>query len=540
VIRGGIGLFYENSVWNNILYDRPARLRQGLFLANPTVCSNGQANTSFTMPDGSIPTIGFCGETIGQAAGAIAAFQAQYQAATLAAGPANNPSYIGTLLSDGFDATGTTLLDPKYVSPRSVQMNIGIQQEFRKGMVFTLDYLRNIETHTLLAVDTNHVGDSRYFNLANAQAAVSTTTGQFGCAGGYSASAIDCAIVAGAKIADFASNGLDSGYSLCGGGPCVAPLLAAFPGINQNLGANQMLSPSGRATYSGLQLSLKQDLRNPFKHSQAMNLQVSYAYSKYTALASDSDFVNIATDFNNPLHYIGPSGLDRRHQVSFGGTIDLPYSFRVGAIGHFYSPLPVTLTLAPSGNAGGIFVTDITGDGTGDGSFAANGGGGDVLPGTNIGSFGRGVKAGDINAKIQNYNQNFAGRPTPAGQALISNAMFTQGQLQALGGVQQVIPLAPQNQADMAWLRAFDLSLNWIYKVKERAEIQPGVSFFNVMNLSNFDGPNNPLSGALTGTPGSVNGTAGVQPNSNRLGLGSGVFALGSPRVIEFSLKVSF
>jgi hypothetical protein len=60
------------------------------------------------------------------------------------------------------------------------------------------------------------------------------------------------------------------------------------------------------------------------------------------------------------------------------------------------------------------------------------------------------------------------------------------------------------------------------------------------MNFANFDGPNNPLSGSLTGTLGSVNGTPGQQPSTNRLGLGSGVFALGSPRVIEFSLKVRF
>ena len=63
---------------------------------------------------------------------------------------------------------------------------------------------------------------------------------------------------------------------------------------------------------------------------------------------------------------------------------------------------------------------------------------------------------------------------------------------------------------------------------------------FNLMNFANFDGPNNPLSGSLTGTPGSVNGTPGQQPNTNRLGLGSGVFGLGSPRVIEFSMKVTF
>src|ERR1700674_235263 len=537
VIRGGIGLFYENSIWNNILFDRPARLAKGLFLANPTVCSNGQPNSTFTMPSGPTPPITFCGETIGQAAGAIAAFQAQYQASTLAAGPAINPSYIGNLLSDGFDPTGTDLLAPNYVSPRSVQMNAGIQHEIRKGTVLTADYLRNIETHTLLAIDTNHAGDARYFNLANAQAAITATTGQFGCAAEYSPAAIDCATSAGAHISDFAANGLDSGYSLCSGGPCPT---AAFPGIKPNLGTNQMLSPIGRSVYNALQLSLKQDLQNPFKHVRNMNLQVSYSYSKYIASATDNDFITIATDFNNPLHYLVPNGLDRRHQVSFGGTFDLPYSFRLGVIGHFYSPLPVTLTLAPSGNAGGIFVTDLTGDGTGDGSFAANGGGGDVLPGTNIGSFGRGVNASSINTKIQNYNQNFANQPTPAGQVLITNGLFTLGQLQALGGVQQLIPLAPQNEANMAWLRAFDLSLNWIYKIKERVEVQPGVSLFNLMNFANFDGSNNPLSGALTGTPGSVNGTAGAQPNSNRLGLGSGVFALGSPRVIEFSLKISF
>jgi hypothetical protein len=101
----------------------------------------------------------------------------------------------------------------------------------------------------------------------------------------------------------------------------------------------------------------------------------------------------------------------------------------------------------------------------------------------------------------------------------------------------------------MGWLRAFDVSLNWVYKFKERFQVQPGVSFFNVMNFSNFDGPGNPLSGALlplpvggvsSNVPGALNSTSGEQPSSNRLGLGSGVFALGSPRALEFSLKLSF
>ncbi len=220
--------------------------------------------------------------------------------------------------------------------------------------------------------------------------------------------------------------------------------------------------------------------------------------------------------------------------------MDLPFHFRLGAIGHFYSPLPVTLTLSPTGNAGGIFVTDVTGDGTGDGSFASNGSSGDVLPGTNVGSFGHGVSTSNLNNVISNYNHTAAGQVTPAGQALITNNLFTLSQLQSLGGVQEIIPTAPFDEASMQWLRAFDVSLNWVYKFKERFQVQPGVSFFNVMNFSNFDGPANPLSGALSGTSGSLNGTSGEQPSSNRLGLGSGVFALGSPRALEFSLKLSF
>jgi hypothetical protein len=114
-------------------------------------------------------------------------------------------------------------------------------------------------------------------------------------------------------------------------------------------------------------------------------------------------------------------------------------------------------------------VTDITGDGTGDGSFGSNGGYGDVLPGTGIGSFGRSIKANNINTAIQNYNNSIAaGVPTPAGQTLINNGLFTLTQLVGLGGVQQDVPLAPTNEANMGWLHAMDLSLNWIYKFRER------------------------------------------------------------------------
>jgi len=537
VFRGGIGLFYENNLWNNTAYDRPGRLPDGVFRMNPTVCSNGLP-VGLTLPNGTTLTPSFCGQPIGESAPAIAAFQAEYQAATAALSrDSPNPAYIGTTHAAGIDVNGIAMLAPNYQTPRSVQMNAGFEHLIGKSSVLKMDFLRSIATHTLLAEDVNDVGNAQYFNFQNAQAAIATTTAQFGCGGGASGSAINCAISKGAQIANFAAHGLDSGYSLCGGRPCPT---AAFPGINPNLGANQMLFPVGRSEYNGVQVSLEQAIQNPFKRVKTLNLLASYTYSKYVSTSADSDFFSIATDFINPLRFMKWNGLDRRQQISFGSWLDLPFSFSLGLIGHFYSPLPLTLTLPPTGTPGGIFVTDATGDGTGDGSFTSSGGRGDILPGTNLGSFARGVNPENINNVIRTYNQNFAGKPTPAGQMLINDGLFTLGQLVSLGAVEPLIPFAPSNEANMDWLEAFDVSLKWVYRFKDRVEIQPEVSCFNLLNFANFDGPTNPLNGQLYGNFGSANGTPGEPPSSNRIGLGSGVFTLGSPRMLEFGLKVRF
>ena len=522
-------------------------MQQGLFLGNTPVCSNGAAQT---LPFSStIDPATICGQAIGSVSSQIVQLQQEYQAFTLAQGPANNGQYIGNALADGIDVTGTNLFAPQYVAPRSVQMNIGIQREIRRGIVFTADYLRNVSTHNLLSIDTNHIGDARFFNLTNAQAAVATTNASFGCGD------VACAIAQGATITDYASNGLDSGCSVCGGLACSSldqPGLpharAAFPGINENVGANQMLFPIGRSVYNGLQTSLRQDLHNPLPGIRYLNLQVSYAFSRYVSTARDNDFINFATDNANPTQFIGPNGLDRTHQLSFGGTMDLPAKFRLSLISHFDSPLPSNVTLPVSGLPGGLFQTDVTGDGTGDGTFGSNGGAGDLLPGTNVGGFGRSFSVNGLNQKISAFNTNMVGQPTPAGQVLISNGVFTLAQLQALGGVMggqstggtAPLPLAPAGAIGQAWLKTFDLSLSWAYRFKDRLELRPGVSIFNLFNFANFDGPAAPFSTILDGTPGSPNGTTSPQPNDLRLGLGSGVNALGSPRVVEFSLKLSF
>jgi hypothetical protein len=540
VIRAGIGLFYENAIWNNVLFDRPARLPEGTFLAFTGACSNGLPDTLPFVTAINLNTV--CGAPIFQAQADIATLEAEYHAFSATAGSAANPSFIGSSLSDtGPNGSSTNLFAPNYQSPRALQMNIGIQREVRKGMVFTADYIRNVSTHTLLAVDTNHVGDARFLNVANATAAIDKTNGLEGCS--PTLAGTPCAILAGATISSYAVNGLDSGYGLCFGGPCPSlGLNAAFPGINPNVGANQMLFPVGRAVYNGLQTSWKEDVHSPLPGIPYLNLQVSYAYSRYVSMAQDSDFINSAWDAADPTKYMGPNGLDRTHQFSFGGTMELPEHFRINMIGHFYSPLPQTLTLPTTGEPGGIFVTDVLGDGTGDGNATngSNGGFGSILPGTNLGSFGRGVTAGNINRVINNYNTNFAGNPTPAGQALITAGLMTRAELVSLGGVMPLVSPAPLNEAGDGWLRDCDLSLNWTYRIKESVELQPGVGIYNLFNFVNFDAPKNTLSGVLNGVAGSANATPGEQPTSLRVGLGSGVFGLGSPRVVEFTLKLMF
>jgi hypothetical protein len=548
VVRAGIGLFYENNLWNNQLFDRPARLQTGRFGLTQQACIGGVPQTFF-FPGSSIPvTPTFCGQPIGTVESQIALLQQQYQAATANNPVGANPAFIGNSLTSTINGTRTALFDPAYQTPRSTQINLGVQHELRPGTVVSIDYLRNVETHTLLGVDVNHVGDARFLNTQNALNAITATLAASAptclpaggiVAGAVSQTAISCylAQVPNASISDFAANGLDSGNALCGGAPCPN---AAFQGVNPNLGANQVLFPSGRSVYTALQFKFNQNIARRGRMVSGIDLLVSYSLSKLDSTAQDSDFVNAATDNNQPTAFFGPNALDRKHQISFGGVFQLPFSLHLSLISHFYSPLPSNLLLPTTGKPGGIFVTDVTGDGSGDGSVVYPIG--DPVPGTNLGEFGRTVKGSNINSTIQAYNAQLGA--TPAGAALIRAQIINLGQLSELKGVEQALAAAPSGQQGLSWLRSTDITLGWDYRVRERFVVTPNVSLFNIFNFANFDGANNPLSPILNtagnSNPGSLNSTTYHQRSADRIGLGTGVFSLGSPRVIEFGVRVSF
>ena len=281
-------------------------------------------------------------------------------------------------------------------------------------------------------------------------------------------------------------------------------------------------------------------------------------------LGGDQDFINNATDFNHTTQFFGPNSLDRRHQFSVGAIFDFPFALRYGIVSHWYSRLPQTLTVLDQSRSGEIFITDLTGDGTFGGVL---GSGGDILPGTNIGSFGRGVTAGNINNFINAFNTGSANTLTPAGQALVAAGLFTPAQLIALGATPVCMPpacslttqaalnngplgLAPKDQADLDGFREVDMRLSFPIRIRERFTIEPSVSAFNVFNFSNLDGPGNLLSGQLTpadptnnnlGASGSVTGTPrGITTHTTRVGTGSGVYQLGAPRQLEFGLRITF
>jgi hypothetical protein len=180
-------------------------------------------------------------------------------------------------------------------------------------------------------------------------------------------------------------------------------------------------------------------------------------------------------------------------------------------------------------SAGEISLSDFTGDGSV----------GDLMPGTKVGAFGRSVSLSDFTSLINNYNTNIATRLTPAGQTMVSAGLFTQPELMALGAHPTALTPPPTDQANMRGMRAFDLTLAWDGKFRERFTISPSVGFYNLFNFSNFDLPGNSLSGSLTGSTGSINGTSDAT-RPDRVGVGTVVFALGSPRVIEFGLKLTF
>jgi hypothetical protein len=567
-IRGGSGIFFESNIFNNTGNARtPEITAQGQYFNNgaavyysPTIALPGFPTVMGLLASGTpctpaannpacitIPQL--FTESIAQSAATINGLKTLYDASAKQPGP--NPSFIGK----GGGLSASNIYAGPYKSPYSIQLNGGVQYELSKGLIVSADFVHNATLKVPTTVDTNHVGAARFLNVAAAQNAIATTLANCG------AASIDAAIMPGgctggsgvdpvtglannsALIDDFANNGLNSGIDYLGGYAASADGLspatgAAFAGANPNVGQGKFILPVGKSGYDALQIVVQEQKAHPLPYINSSNFQISYNLSRVTTTSSSSDQFfggNGAYNQDHVTQYMGRNSLDHTNQLSLGGSIGIKYGLQVGAIAHFYSAPPSTLTLPTTSGPGQIFKTDVDGDGTE----------GDLVPGTNPGAYMHAIKGSGLNQLITTYNNQYAGQLTPAGQALVSAGLFTATELSKLNAVQQPLASAPTNPIGNAAFRSFDLDFSYpihLTKYREGLSITPGVALYNVANMTNF--------GAFGGlaTLADAAYSAGELNGANkpfnyypaRVGRGTGTFDAGGPRSMEFNLKVNF
>ena len=97
---------------------------------------------------------------------------------------------------------------------------------------------------------------------------------------------------------------------------------------------------------------------------------------------------NFAAGFNNdnPLDNYGPRDRDVRHILTLSGLVQLPKRFQMGLFVTYNSKPPFSAIL------GGV---DLNGDGTYD----------DLLPGTKVNQFNRGLGKGDLRRLVDEFNR---------------------------------------------------------------------------------------------------------------------------------------
>jgi hypothetical protein len=588
VVRLSGGLFYDNFLLQNAYQDRINRLSSGQYNRSLTLCPTGSVlfpNAASLAPgqgvvsqiDGLDIATQICGQPIGAVSTAIQDLQKQFSLKqSMVTGGPNVYSLANSVANFG------GLLVPGFKTPRVLHLSAGVQHQVGERGMFSVDYVREIGTQFPLGIDTNHVGDAAFLTdgdnldrttdtykseLSAINATLAANKASMACpqamfAGSSSQGAVDCYLtnVTGASITDFARHGLDSSNAFCGPFPCsvLGKQQAAFGGINPAVGSNIMYFPSGRSRYEGVHLAYRtMSGENPMRHIRRLDVAISYALSRYRTNIAEPDgsggdysILNVAQDFNRPhLGHFGSSGLDRTHQLTFTPVAELPHGLRLSMIAHLASPLPLSVYIPQQdggGVAGEIFRSDVTGDGTV----------GDLLPGTFLGSTGK-YSTANLTKAIAFYNTNFAGQQgqqqylTPAGVALVNGGLFRTDQLHALGAYPQPIQALPGHYAEATWLKTMDLRLGRPFQVGDRVHVEPNVAIFNVFNWANFGGAGNQLSGVLNGAPGSSlnnassagycgNSTAFCSSRLDRVLPGSGTYANGAPRQVEFGVRITF
>ena len=559
-VRGGAGIYYESNLFNNGSNARAMNTPAEFPGFNYGV--NNYTSTSLNLPGwvngmhgvtnagdpcnvGSVTTDAGCNSfhtiysmSMASATTIMSKLDTKYKTAAAVPGP--NGSFVG----DGNGLYADDAYAGPYKTPYSIQLNGGVQYEIKTGILVSADFIHNATLKVPLSVDTNHVGAARFLNQTAAQNAIAATLSGFG------ATSIDGAIAAGATIDDFAGNGLDSGNVYLGHQSATAngttPAFgAAFAGADPNVGRGYFILPVGKSAYDALQIVVQQQKSHPLPGIVSSNGQISYNLSRVisNSAGGSNQFFGGYGAYNNDCVncYFGRNGQDHLNMLSLAGSATVKYGPAIGLVGHFFSAPPSTLSLADVVGSSQIFKTDVDGDGST----------GDLIPGTNPGTYMHEIKAGGLSKLIDNYNATQAGTLTPAGRALITAGLFTSSELIALNAVKQPLAPALTNPIKNSNTRTLDMSvrypITYLKRFRESLVITPSVTMYNIANMGNF-GSYGDLADTTVDSATLNSGTYLNGPNNQAVlnrtrmlrGSGNGTFDQGGSRSTEFTLKVEF
>ncbi|HTP34885.1 MAG TPA: carboxypeptidase-like regulatory domain-containing protein [Candidatus Acidoferrales bacterium] len=232
----------------------------------------------------------------------------------------------------------------------------------------------------------------------------------------------------------------------------------------------------GRATYRGVLL------RADKRFSHGFQLLASYAYSSNTGTNTGNGF-----NLYNWLQNAGPLPNDLTHTLNVAGTTKVPWHLEVG-LNFAYSSAPPF-----SAYVGAI---DFNGDGNT----------GDLLPGTTVGAFNRGMERSDLERLVAKFNGNYAGTKDAAGRL--------------------IRPLAlPGHYSFGDDFQSLDLRVTRSFLFQDRWRLSIVGEVFNLYNAANLNG----YSGDLTST-------GFGQPT----GRATQIFGSGGPRAFQLAVKVSY
>ncbi len=262
-------------------------------------------------------------------------------------------------------------------------------------------------------------------------------------------------------------------------GPVIPKCISAQkddPRILCSNGAIQVLDASGLSTYKGLLLRAEK------RYSSGFQALASYTYSRNTATGSRNGF-----DLDTWLANRGPSDFDVTQIFNLAGVARLPWRLEMGLNFSYSSATPF------SAYVGGI---DFNGDGTKD----------DLLPGTTVNVFNRGMGRAELERLAAQFNTNYAGTKDKLGTLIPSVTLPTRF---AFGDN----------------LHALDVRLSRAVVFRERWRVSVIGEVFNLYNKANLSGYSGNLTSAAFG-----------QPTSRA----TQVFGSGGPRAFQLAARFSF